>query len=57
MKSKEENITIFVKKCIGNSSTQFTSFYHHGAVPALKNSTCNKIDYHTFTTDLELRIE
>lgn len=47
----------FYKKCIGNSSTQFTSFYHHGAVLALKNSTCNKIDYHKFTTDLELRIE
>lgn len=47
----------FYKKCIGNSSTQLTSFYHHGAVPALQNSTWIKIDYHTFTTDLELRIE
>lgn len=57
MKCKEENITIFIKKCNGNSSTQFTSFYDHGALPALQNYTCNNIDYHTFTTDLDLRIE
>lgn len=57
MKCKEENITIFIKKCNGNSSTQFTSFDDHGALPALKTYTCNNIDYQTFTTDLELRIE
>lgn len=54
---QERKYNHFYKKCNGNSSNQFTSFYDHGALPALQNYTCNNIDYHAFTTDLDLRIE
>lgn len=53
MKCKEENITIFIKNALVIVLPNLTVFI----ITALKNFTYNKIDYHTFTTDLELRIE